>query len=316
MVGSVWWVSWRMGNAWLPRRACAGSSRLMLPMNRGVVVALLGIRCLCAQPLGSTQQVIERLSKEADLFDRQAHRIAGVETLRQTLPRGSRIAKSKRGVDTVLPEQVREVVSEYGFMGVDERGGSLKEVRMVMTVDGQKWKKGNKGLDSLAKTLSATDDKKKRSLLESFENFGLQGFVTDLGQLILLFAHGLASNYEIRYYGKAIDEPLEVYEYTQLGGTDALTVYEGNMPLRLRLQGKIWVRSSDFFPVKLSVESTREENASIIRDISVVEYAPSVFGFLLPQRINHKQYVGEHLFVEDDFSYRDFKQVLPGVAAR
>jgi hypothetical protein len=287
------------------------SSRLVILMRLGLIVGLAAV-CASAQSPGAAQRVAERLAKEADLFDRSAHRVAGVETLRQTLPKGSRVARGKRGVETVLPEQVREVVSEYGFMAVDERGGSLKEVRMVQTVDGQRWSKGNKGLDSLAKTLSATDDKKKRSLLEGFEGFGLQGFVSDLGQLILLFSRGLASNYEIRYFGKDMDEPLEMYEYTQLGGADALTVYEGKAPLRLKLQGKIWVRPSDMLPVKLSVENVREEKKSIIRDISVVEYVPSEFGFLLPKRIVHQQFVGEHLFVEDDFHYRDFKQVLPG----
>jgi hypothetical protein len=285
-------------------------------MRWGLIAALSGMLCLSAQPPAQTQRLVERLAEEADLFDRSAHRVAGIETLRQTLPRGSRVVRGKRGVETVLPEQVREIVSEYGFMAVDERGGSLKEVRLVKTVDGQRWSKGNKGLDSLAKTLSATDDKKKRSLLEAFEDFGLQGFVTDLGQLILLFARGLVSNYEIRYHGKDIHDALDVYEYTQLGGTDAMTVYEGKMPLRLRLQGKIWVRPSDLLPVKLSVDSIREENDSIIHDISVVEYAPSDYGCLLPKRIIHQQFVGEHLFVEDDFKYRDFKQVIPGSAAR
>ena len=294
----------------------AKSSRLMLLMAWGLIAVLAATVCANAQAPATVERVVERLSKEADLFDRNAHRVMGIEVLKQTLPKGSRIAKGKRGVQTVLPEQVREIVSEYGFIAVDERGGALKEVRMVQIVDGLKWKKGKRGLDSLAQTLSATDDKKKRSLLESFEDFGLQGFITDLGQLILLFSRGLASNYEIRYAGADVNEPLHVYEYTQLGGTDALTVYEDKMPMRLKLQGKIWVRPSDLLPVKISIESTREWNKSIIRDISIVEYEPSEFGFLLPKRINHRQYTGAHLFVEDDFAYRDFKQVIPGAASR
>jgi hypothetical protein len=284
----------------------------MLLILWGLIFGLSAGVSAYGQSPDATQSVIERLGREADLFDRSAHRVIGVETLRQTLPKGSRVSRGRRGVEVVLPEQVREIVSEYGFMAVDERGGSLKEVRMVRTVDGTKWKKGTKGLDSLARTLSATDDKKKRSLLESFENFGLQGFITDLGQLILLFARGLVANYEISWEGRLFD--LDVYRYTQLGGTDALTVYEGKMPLRLKLQGKIWVRRSDFLPVKITVESTREDKKSIIRDLSVVEYAPSEFGFLLPKRIVHQQFTGSQLFVRDDFSYSNFKQVLPGAA--
>src|SRR5262245_14178534 len=115
------------------------SSRLILLMRWGLIAVFAGAVCLGAQLPAGTEGVVERLAKEADLFDRMAHRVAGVETLRQTLPRGSRIAKGKRGVETVLPEQVKEIVSEYGFIALDERGGSIKEVRVVLTVDGQRW---------------------------------------------------------------------------------------------------------------------------------------------------------------------------------
>ncbi len=280
-------------------------------MRWDLAAALLVAGCVNAQTPDAVRAVVERLGKEADLFDKQAHRVTGIESLRQTLQKGSRISKTKRGIDVVLPEQTREIVSEYGFIALDERGGWLKEVRMVRTVDGLKWKKGNKSLESLAHTLSASDDKKKRSLLESFEDFGLQGFITDLGQLILLFARGLTSNYELRYDSRDLSNPLrplDVYRYTQLGGTDALTVYEGKLPVRLKLEGKIWVRPTDsHLPVRISVDSTREENNNVIRDLSVVEYEPSGFGFLLPVKIKHQQFVGDELFVEDDFTYSDFK---------
>src|SRR5688572_28854656 len=129
-----------------------------------VSAALLTASSACAQSPEALRAVLDRLGKEADLFDKRAHRVTGIETLRQTLPRGSRVSKSNRGVEVVLPEQTREIVSEYGFIALDEPGGWLKEVRMVVSVDGSKWKKGNKNLYSLARTLSANDDKKKRSL--------------------------------------------------------------------------------------------------------------------------------------------------------
>jgi hypothetical protein len=284
-------------------------------MQRRVFIGSGLAACLGATTPASLRAVIDRLAREADLFDKSAHRIAGVETLRQLLPKGSRISRSRRGIDVVLPEQTREIVCEYGFIGVDERGGWLKEVRVVRTVDGQKWTKGKKGLDSLAQALSATDDKKKRSLLENFENFGLQGFITDLGQLILLFARGLISNYEITYDSEDHSDPLtlqSVYGYHQLGGTDALTVYERDAPLRLKLQGKIWVRHTDYQPVKISIDTSREEEKEIIRDLSVVEYERSRFGFLLPSKIRHQQFIDNKLFVQDDFTYSGYKEVLSG----
>src|SRR5262245_44837145 len=157
-------------------------------MKLGLVSVFLFITCAGAQTPEDLRAVIQRLGREADLFDKSAHRVAGIETLRQTLPKGSRVSTSRTGVETVLPEKKREIVSEYGFIALDERGGWLKEIRRVLTVDGLEWKKGKQGLDSLARTLAASDDRKKRSLLESYESYGLQGFITDLGQLILLFA--------------------------------------------------------------------------------------------------------------------------------
>jgi hypothetical protein len=162
-------------------------------MHRRVFIGAGFAACLSARTPEALRAVIEKLGREADLFDKSAHRVAGVETLRQAMAKGSLMSRNSRGVEVSVPQEVREIVSEYGFIGVDERGGWLKEVRMIRTVNGLPWKKG-KGLKSLAESLSATDDKKKRSLLEDFERMGLEGFITDLGQLILLFARGLISN--------------------------------------------------------------------------------------------------------------------------
>jgi hypothetical protein len=279
---------------------------------------LIAIAVASAQTPETHRAALDRIAKEADLFDKSAHRFAGIETLIQTLPKGSRTRRGPRGIETVLPEQVRTIVSEYGFIALDEPGGWIKEVRLVLTVDGLKWNKGKKGLDSLAATLSANDDKKKRSLLESYEDFGLQGFVSDLGQLILLFARGLISNYEISYESTDSSglEPLLVYRYQQLGGTDALTIFEGSQPIRQKLEGRIWLRARDLTPVRLSLTSQRTVEKSIIRDVSFVEYDNAHFGILLPVRVTHRQYVDQHLFVLDEFTYSRYKQVLPAAAPR
>ncbi|HYP12675.1 MAG TPA: hypothetical protein VEQ63_02020 [Bryobacteraceae bacterium] len=267
-----------------------------------------------AQSREDHRRALESLAIEADAFDKSAHRVAGIETLRQTLPRGSQVVRNRRGVQTVLPERTREIVSEYGFVALDERGGWLKEARIVVAVDGATWKKGNKGLETLARTLSANDEKKKRSLLEGFEDFGLQGFITDLGQLILLFARGLLQNYELTYEFK---EPspagdVWVYRYSQLSGSDAMTIYEAKVPIKVQLRGRVWIRAKDYVPVQISVESERPVKDLIVHDISVVQYEKSSFGFVLPSRITHEQFVNRNLFVKDEFVYSDFKELVSG----
>ena len=101
-----------------------------------------------------------------------------------------------------------------------------------------------------------------------------------------------------------------MYRYQQLGGSDALTVYEGKEPLRLKLQGRIWFRKADHTPLRISLDSERTEKEAVIRDVSVVHYDNKQFGVLLPARITHEQYVDSELFVSDEFTYSGFRDVL------
>lgn len=284
-----------------------------------VCAALAGLLTpVAAQTADDHKRAVARLAEEADKFDKSAHRVTGIETYRQTQPAEARVDRRGRTVAAAKPAFSREIVSEYGFVSLDERGGWFKEARMVLTVDGAPYKKSRKGLDTLARTLSANDDRKKRSLLESLEDLGLRGVITDLGQLILLFARGLVQNYEITYMSS---EPspqglLWVYRYNQINGSDALTIYEGKEPIRQTLHGQLWVRASDATPVKISVESERQAKGGIVHDISQVVYDRSNFGFLLPKVIRHDQYINRQLFVRDEFVYSDFKDAFAAPVTR
>ncbi|MBC8167471.1 MAG: hypothetical protein H7Y20_16575, partial [Bryobacteraceae bacterium] len=95
------------------------------------------------------KQMLTRLESHADAFERTAYRIAGIETLTQTVPDGMRTGRDLRGGYTKLPGYSRTLVSEYGFVSLDAPGGAVKEVRRVLTIDGQKWSKQSRSLRSL-----------------------------------------------------------------------------------------------------------------------------------------------------------------------
>src|SRR3712207_4160921 len=107
-------------------------------MRKVAGIVLLGTTILAQSQLNQ-QNLMNRLSKEADLFERRAHRLAATETLTQTTPAGVRTSRGPRGIDVALPEFQREIISDYGFLSMDEPGGSLREVRHVRKVDGQVW---------------------------------------------------------------------------------------------------------------------------------------------------------------------------------
>lgn len=280
-------------------------------MRSPVLLFPLFAAVLCGQAPVEHKKMIARLGSEADLFERTAYRIAGIEKLVQTVPDKARVGRTLRGVETLLPGYTREIVSEYGFVSMDAPGGSLKEVRRVITIDGHKWAKAGKSLKALGREMTDTSDKGRQKSLENFESYGLNGFVTDLGQLILLFARGGAARYEFNYEGVVADGTL-AFSYVQLDGNEAVTVFgEAAKPVRQKLHGRIWAQQHTLRPTRISIESVREYDQIPTRDVSTVDYFPSDFGILLPMKIVHQQHVRQALVVTDEFTYSNFHQVLP-----
>jgi hypothetical protein len=284
-------------------------------MKFAVLSFILCCRILLAQHDDTKAAMLARLAREADLFERLAHRVQGKETLRQTLPHGTNYARGPRDSKIITPEVVHEIVSKYGFLPVDEKGGSIREARMVLMVDGLRWSRGKKSLDSLAEEITVQGDKQSRRLLERWEEFGLRGFITDLGPLILLFARGNTKLYEFTFLSTDTTDPLvpiNIYRYRQIEGPEKFTIHSDGQPIRQRMEGRVWVNAADQTPVRISFESNHDAKHARVHDVSIVNYEQSDFGCLLPVHITHQQFVDGELFVFDDFVYSDYKQVVPG----
>jgi hypothetical protein len=285
-------------------------------MIRVLLLAILWTSAaLAAAPTTEqTRAVLTRLGREADQFERNAHRYLGVETLEQVQPAGTRFSVSQRGLETKLPATKNVIVSEYGFISSDEPGGSLREVRSILTVNGLKWKRGKNDLNDLATQIAREDAKNRVRSLEHFENFGLRGFLQDAGQLILLFARGGTERYEFTFDRDltSVAGPVWVYKYRQIDGPAAFTIYGQKEPMRQRLEGEVWLSRGDGLPVRVALHSNHSVKESKVRDVTVVDYQMSRWGFLLPLRIDHQQFVNEELFVADEFTYTDFREVISG----
>ena len=193
---------------------------------------------------------------------------------------------------------------------------SVREVRRVLTVDGLRWNKESKSLKQLAREMMAGDDRAHQRTLESFEEHGLTGFVSDLGQLILLFARGAVSRYEFQFE-RTEEDGTAAFTYLQLDGNEAVTVYgETSTPVRQKMHGRVWVEQGTLRPLRISFDSTRTYEGEVVTDNSVIAYAASGFGTLLPSRIVHEQHLGKTLLVTDEYEYSGWKQVLPAPGKR
>jgi len=263
-----------------------------------------------------TQQLVASLSREADAFRKLAPNVVGEETLFQRAvkpPKGGfRIRVGAAAQSPAEPVwQERRILSEYSFASFAGEGGAIHELRRVLTVDGRRLADSKKAQEELAAIVTAPDDKRKKELLVQFEKHGLLGAVTDFGQLILLFTSGDVLHYEFTFR-RAENQGgarLLVFGYQQIDGPEGLTVIDGRRSeaaQTIRIGGEVWVRETNFLPVRITLATGQGEGDSLVREEASVDYAMSPFGALLPFWTEHRELRGKRVVAENKFSYADF----------
>lgn len=280
---------------------------------RALVALLLFVATLRADE--ATQKMTARLSEEAEAFQKLALDVLGVETLHQRAQKPPSRFRLRAGAAAMTPPQPewkqRYIVSEYGFAAFGSDPSALHELRQVVSVDGRKVGDSKKAQEELAKIITASDDARKKEALKQFEKYGLEGAVTDFGQLILLFTRRGLERYEFLPKGARMlgGTKMLVFSYKQLDGPEGLTLIEANKKDRvrhLRVEGEIWVRAADDFPMRISLAASEGDGATAVREEAMVDYAMSSFGALLPTATFHRELRGGRVTAENRFTYADF----------
>lgn len=259
-----------------------------------------------------TQKMTARVSEEAEAFHKIALEVLGTEKLHQSAVKAQTRFHPRVANAPQKPQwQDHNVVSEYGFATFTGQAGAIHEVRQVVSFDNRKVSDTKKAQDALAKAITASDDGQKKELLKEFERYGLNGAVTDFGQILLLFTRRDLERYEFTARGARMigyDRAL-VFSYKQLDGPEALTLFEqnkGDHANRLRIEGEIRVRASDFVPLQITLAATQGDAPNSIREEAAVTYAMSKYGALLPTATEHHELRNGKLVVQNDFTYADF----------
>jgi len=274
----------------------------------------LAVLCLAAVLHADdlTQKMTARVSEEAEAFRKIAPEVLGTEKLHQSAIKPPSRFHPRRATAVETPKwQDREVVSEYGFASFAGQAGAIHEVRQVISVDGRQVRDSKKAQEALAKAITASDDNQKKELLKEFEKYGLSGAVTDFGQLLLLFTRRGIEGYEFTPRGTRMigyDRAL-VFSYKQLDGPEALTLFEenrGDRERRLRIEGEIRVRATDFVPLQITLDTSQGDGPGAIREQAAVSYAMSKFGALLPTSTDHHELRGGKIVAENEFTYSNF----------
>jgi hypothetical protein len=265
----------------------------------------------------STDDLVSAAANMAATFSRTAPGLAAREVLHQHGRRGIVSILQAKNTNVQLPQEFRthEVVSDYAFGQIGSTH-AIHEIRSILTIDGRVISSADEARHALAIGVQSPDDELKHRLLENFERNRLEGAVTDFGQLLLLFSAASEKNYSFTPGHKRMlhNEPLIALNYKQVSGSDGLTVFhEHAMDVRTT-EGEIWFRVSDLVPLRITMYTEKTVSGKLtIRDTAVVDYTPTEFG-LAPEHVDHMQFLGSDLLVENDLQYSGYQRLTPGLA--
>jgi hypothetical protein len=250
---------------------------------------------------------LRRAGDLAQVFRREAPNYTGVETLRQ------RAIMARHRFGRREPEvtiQTREIVSEYGYSTMSDAPEALREFRKVVTVDGKAVTAHVKARETLMQGITSRDDRLKRQMLRDFAGYGLEGVISDFGQVVALFNASRLERFVYQPLGSARLGPDAVTRlaFREKEGS-GLTVFEDKQVVHQPLQGEIWLRDSDSAPVRIVVVSSRKLDVrDTMRDETAIDYTLNAAGVLLPAAVVHRQWVNGQLSLEDILDYSDFKK--------
>jgi hypothetical protein len=255
--------------------------------------------------------LLSRVSEEAEVFRQVAPKTLAEETLQQRSllpPPRFRIAGANKPVK--MEYRNREIVSEYSFSGFKESESGIHEFRQVITVDGRRISTPEKARHALSLGLQSNDDRTRKRMLEDFKKYGLVDAAMDFGQLILMFSKRSIQNYDFHILGsdRLGADQATVLSYDQRQGDPGFLIFEGRKTIRSKLDGRLWVRSTDGLPLRISLRAQWMEQQHTRRHEAVVEYALTSFGAVAPASVKHSEFFDNQLVTENLFRYTPFKK--------
>jgi hypothetical protein len=255
---------------------------------------------------------LPQIARQASKFWQTAPGFVAKETLKQKAA-----VKPKRkfriggaAVDPPKPElKDRESVSFYAISSFRSAPEALHEFRQVVTVDGKAVAAEGSSLEKFRATLASPDDRSRKALQADFDKTGLAIAATDFGQLILLFTKTNLEKYTFvsQSTGLIGADRAIVIAFRQNTGAESFRIVESGKQVNKPLSGELWVRDSDFMPLRITLTVSRREQLEEIRDEARVDYELKADGALLPASVVYRRFRNDELAVENVYEYSDWQ---------
>jgi hypothetical protein len=257
-------------------------------------------------------QALPQIAKQASKFWQNAPAYMAKETLKQraAVQPKRKFRMGGGAIDPPKPElKDREIVSFYAISSFRTAPEALHEFRQVVSVDGKPVAAEAGILEKFRATINTADDRPKKALQADFEKTGLTIAATVFGQLIILFTKNNLEKYtfEPKSTGLIGADRAIVIAFRQNNGEESFRIVEAGKQVNEPLSGELWVRDSDFMPLRMTLNATRRDGHEIIRDEARVDYELKANGMLLPAAVVYRRFRNDELSVENVYEYSDWQ---------
>jgi len=290
------------------------SNRFFILATIAVLAASGGLGLAAEDPL--VARALPEIARQASDFWHSAPDYMARETMKEKALTAQKRrlhfrAKATEPAKPVMKE--REIVSYYAISFFNARREALHEFREIVSMDGKETTAEGSARAKLAAILESKDDGAKQALVEDFEKSTLSVAATDFGQLIMLFTRGNLSKYTFALKSRqqvGVDRAL-VIGFQQNAGGESLQITEPGRKVNQPLSGELWIRESDYLPLRITLTSTHLDEGDEIRDDATVDYLSRSRGVFLPAAITYRRYIKKTMVVENIAEYSDWQPVHP-----
>src|SRR5258708_20110029 len=156
-------------------------------------------------------------------------------------------------------------------------------------------------LEKLQATLVSPEARARKVLQADFDKTGLAIAAVDFGQLILLFTKTNLEKYTFASQSTGLigADRAVVIAFRQNAGAESFRIVESGKQVNEPLSGELWVRDSDFMPLRITLTVSRHEQLEEIRHQAHVDYEIKAGGTLLPASVVYRRYRSDQLSGED-----------------
>ena len=255
-------------------------------------------------------QALAGVAGAAAQFLKSAPRYGAQETLKQKAIVTPRHASPADQTPDLTKD--RQILSVYALCGQASRSGvigaqSLREVRVIYEIDGRSILPRAKAWSEL-QDAALVDLGRRPELGAEFERESLGDTAVDFGQILLLFQKASLPKYTfaVMKSERIGADPAVAISFEQQSGLASLHLNEAGKRSQTRLEGQIWVRATDYLPLRIVLRAEREHKKVHIRDEAQVDYEPHQGTTLLPASVSHRRYLDDHLRAESIYQYGEW----------